>query len=315
MNQPGPDESQRGVTAAFLAYGLWGLFPIYFAALAPANAIEILAHRVVWTLLTCVIVLWLRRDTAWIRPLLHRPGLAGRIAVAALFIAVNWGVYVWSVRIGRTTDAALGYFLNPVVTVALGVLVLRERLRRLQWVAVGIGVVAALYLTLAAGGLPWIALVLAVTFATYGLLKKQVGGLLGPWQSLAGETAVLTPLALAAIAVMSAHGQTTFTGHGGLHTALLVAAGIVTAIPLLLFAAAAQRIPLVLVGLIQFITPIMQLLVGVLLQHERMSPARWVGFGIVWLALIALSLDSVLALRRRRALTGRRSSPPASVTG
>ncbi len=300
MTPPPPaDDSQRGVASAFLAYGLWGLFPIYFAALAPANAIEILAHRIVWTLVVCAVVLAWWRDGAWIRGLVSRPRLAARIAVAALVIALNWGVYVWSVRAGRTTDAALGYFLNPLVTVALGVLVLRERLRPLQWVAVAIGVVAAVYLTLAAGGLPWIALVLALSFATYGLLKKQVGTDLGPWQSLAGETAVLSPLALAAIAVMAAHGQTTFTGHGGVHTALLVAAGIVTAIPLLLFAAAAQRIPLVLIGLIQFITPIMQLLVGVLLQHERMTSARWIGFGIVWLALCALSLDSVLTFRRR----------------
>ena len=303
MTPPQPaDDSQRGVASAFLAYGLWGLFPIYFAALAPANAVEILAHRIIWTLLICAIVLVWWRDGAWIRELLRRPRLAVRVAVAALVIALNWGVYVWSVRVGRTTDAALGYFLNPLVTVALGVLVLRERLRRLQWVAVGIGVIAALYLTLAAGGVPWIALVLAASFATYGLIKKQVGTALSPWQSLAGETAVLTPLALAAIAVMSVRGETTFTGHGALHTTLLVAAGIVTAIPLLLFAAAAQRIPLVLIGLIQFITPIMQLLVGVLLQHEHMTSARWAGFGIVWLALIALSLDSVLAVRRRRAV-------------
>ncbi len=303
MTPPQPaDDSQRGVASAFLAYGLWGLFPIYFAALAPANAVEILAHRIIWTLLICAIVLVWWRDGAWIRELLRRPRLAVRVAVAALVIALNWGVYVWSVRVGRTTDAALGYFLNPLVTVALGVLVLRERLRRLQWVAVGIGVIAALYLTLAAGGVPWIALVLAASFATYGLIKKQVGTALSPWQSLAGETAVLTPLALAAIAVMSVRGETTFTGHGALHTTLLVASGIVTAIPLLLFAAAAQRIPLVLIGLIQFITPIMQLLVGVLLQHEHMTSARWAGLGLVWLALIALSLDSVLAVRRRRAV-------------
>lgn len=302
MTPPPADDSQRGVASAFLAYGLWGLFPIYFAALAPANAVEILAHRIIWTLLICAIVLAWWRDGAWIRGVLRRPRLAARVAIAALVIALNWGVYVWSVRVGRTTDAALGYFLNPLVTVALGVLVLRERLRRLQWVAVGIGVIAALYLTVAAGGVPWIALVLAASFATYGLIKKQVGTALSPWQSLAGETAVLTPLALAAIAVMSVRGETTFTGHGALHTTLLVAAGIVTAIPLLLFAAAAQRIPLVLIGLIQFITPIMQLLVGVLLQHEQMTSARWAGFGIVWLALIALSLDSVLAFRRRRAV-------------
>lgn len=288
----------RGLFAVFAAYGLWGLFPIYFSALAPAGAWEILAHRIVWSLLTCAIVLGLRRDTGWIRHLLRQPRLALVVTVAAFVIAINWGVYVWAVRAGRTTDAALGYFLNPLVTVALGVLVLREHLRRLQWLAVAIGVVAAAYLTIAAGGLPWPSLALALSFAAYGLLKKQVGGQLNPWQSLAGETAALTPVALVMLAVLGHRHETTFTGHGVWHPLLLVLSGIITAIPLLLFAAAAQRIPLVLIGLVQFMTPVMQLLVGVVLEHEHMSHARWLGFGIVWIALAIMVVDSLLAVRR-----------------
>lgn len=279
---------------------MWGLFPIYFAALAPSGAWEILAHRIIWTLLTCVIVMSFRRDFAWIPALLRRPKLALGIAVAAVVIAVNWGVYVWAVRADRTTDAALGYFLNPLVTVALGVVVLRERLRPAQWLAVGIGFIAAIYLTIAAGGLPWPALALALSFATYGLFKKKLGVSLSPWQSLAGETAALTPIAAVMLWWLHAHGQTTFAGHGALHSGLLIISGVVTAVPLLLFAAAAQRIPLVLIGLIQFMTPVMQLLVGVFIQHETMTPARWMGFGIVWIALIVLTADSLIAVTKGR---------------
>lgn len=288
----------RGLASIIAAYGMWGLFPIYFSALAPAGAWEILAHRIVWSLVTCAIALGVRRDVGWIRQVLRQPRLLLGITVAAYVIATNWGLYVWVVRAGHTTDAALGYFLNPLVTVALGVLVLRERLRPLQWTAVGIGVVAAGYLTIAAGGMPWPSLGLALSFAGYGLLKKRLGVSLSAWQSLAGETAALVPAALIMLAVLSHRHETTFTGHGGWHMVLLIVSGVVTAVPLLLFAVAAQRIPLVLIGLIQFMTPVMQLLVGVVLEHEHMSHARWLGFGIVWIALVVMVVDSLLAFRR-----------------
>jgi chloramphenicol-sensitive protein RarD len=295
-----PAELRRGTVYGFLAYGIWGLFPLYFAALAPSGAFEVLAHRILWTLAVCALVLLVRRDLGWVRPLAARRRLVAGIAVAGLLIAANWTVYVLAVLTGRTYEAALGYFLNPIVTVALGVVVLRERLRPGQWVAVGIGFVAAVYLTVAGGVVPWIPLALAFSFGLYGLTKKRVGASLQALHSLAAETALLAPVAVAVLFVLGARGETTFTGHGGWHTALLVLAGVVTAVPLLFFAAAARRIPLVTVGLIQFITPVLQLVVGVTLLGEHVSGRLWVGFGIVWVALAVLSWDSLRTARNTR---------------
>jgi chloramphenicol-sensitive protein RarD len=282
-----------------LAYGIWGLFPLYFAALAPAGAWEILSHRILWTLLLCVVVLLVRRDLAWARQLWRRPRLGLGVTAAALLIAVNWVVYVAAVLGGHTTEAALGYFLNPIVTVALGVFVLRERLRPLQWAAVAIGAAAGVYLGVAAGSVPVIALTLAMSFGLYGLVKKKVGVSLQAMHSLAAETAVLAPVAAVMLVVLTVRGDTTFTTEGHWHTALLVAAGAATAAPLLLFAGAARRVPLVTIGLLQFITPVLQLLCGVLLLGEHLSGTRWVGFGIVWLALVLLTVDSVRNLPGR----------------
>jgi len=294
------DEQRRGVVQGFCAYLLWGLFPLYFHALLPAGAWEILAHRILWTFVFCLLLLAIRRDWAWIRPLLGRRRFLGGIAVAAVLIAVNWVLYVGAVVSGNVSEAALGYFLNPIVTVGLGVVVLRERLRPLQWVAVGIGVVAALYLSVGAGRIPWIALALAATFALYGLLKKRLGATLPALHGLAVETTVLLPVALGLVLWLGLTGTQTFTTEGLGHTALLVLSGVVTAGPLLLFAASARRVPLVTVGLLQFVTPVMQLLCGVVLLGESMSPQRWAGFGIVWLALIVLTVDSLIGVRRRR---------------
>jgi chloramphenicol-sensitive protein RarD len=301
-------EIRRGTAYGFLAYGIWGLFPLYFAALEPSGAWEILAHRILWTLAVCVLVLLVRRDLAWIRPFVARPRLVGGITVAALLIAGNWVIYVLAVLTGRTYEAALGYFLNPIVTVALGVLVLHERLRPLQWAAVAVGAVASVYLAVAGGVLPWISLSLAFSFGLYGLVKKKLGASLEAMHSLAAETAVLAPVAVVVLGVLSVQGATTFAGHGVPHTTLLVLAGVVTAIPLLLFAAAARRIPLVTVGLIQFITPMLQLLVGVVVLDEHVSGRLWIGFGIVWVALAMLTVDSLRAAHAARA--DRRAMPP-----
>ena len=294
------DEQRRGVVQGFCAYLLWGLFPLYFHALLPAGAWEILAHRILWTFVFCLLLLAIRRDWAWIRPLLGRRRFLGGIAVAAVLIAVNWVLYVGAVVSGNVSEAALGYFLNPIVTVGLGVVVLRERLRPLQWVAVGIGVVAALYLSVGAGRIPWIALALAATFALYGLLKKRLGATLPALHGLTVETTVLLPVALGLVLWLGVTGTQTFTTEGTGHAALLVLSGAVTAAPLLLFAASARRVPLVTVGLLQFVTPVMQLLCGVVLLGESMSSQRWVGFGIVWLALVVLTVDSLMGVRRRR---------------
>lgn len=293
-------ELRRGTAYGFLAYGIWGLFPLYFHALKPSGAFEILAHRILWTLAFCAVVLLVRRDFGWLRTVASRPRLLGGLTVAALLIAANWVIYVLAVITGRTYAAALGYFLNPIVTVALGVFVLRERLRPLQWAAVTVGAVAAIYLTVAGGEFPWIAVSLAFSFAFYGLVKKKVGATLDAMHSLTVETMVLAPVAVGVLVWLSAQGSTTFGSHGGWHTGLLVAAGVVTAIPLLFFAAAARRIPLVTIGLIQFLTPMLQLLIGVLVLGEHVSGALWVGFGIVWVALVLLTVDSLRQVHSNR---------------
>ena len=286
-------ELRRGTLYAFAAYGIWGLFPLYFHALKPSGAFEILAHRILWTLAFCALVLLVRRDFGWLRTVAGRPKLLGGLTLAALLIAANWVIYVLAVITGRTYAAALGYFLNPIVTVGLGVLVLKERLRPLQWAAVSVGAVAAVYLTVAGGEFPWIAVSLAFSFAFYGLVKKKVGATLDAMHSLAVETLVLAPVAVGVLVWLAAQSSTTFGTEGPWHTGLLVAAGVVTAIPLLLFAAAARRIPLVTIGLIQFLTPMLQLLCSVLLLDERVTGALWVGFAIVWLALLLLTIDSL----------------------
>jgi chloramphenicol-sensitive protein RarD len=297
---PSPDETRRGSAYVFAAYGIWGLFPLYFAAMRPAGAWEILAHRIIWSLVFCAGILVLRRDGAWLRPVLRNGRLMLGMVAAALLIASNWGFYVYAVISGQTTEAALGYFLNPLVTVALGVVVLRETLRPLQWLAVGIGAVAAVYLTVSAGTAPVLALILAFSFGLYSLVKKRVGLSLTAMRGLALETAILTPLAAVLIVWTTVTGVATFGVLGGGHTLLLASAGVVTAIPLLLFAAAARRVPLTTIGLIQFITPVLQLAVAVTLLEEEMTRARWVGFAIVWVALAVLTLDMVRRHRPRR---------------
>lgn len=296
-----PTELRRGTAYGIAAYGIWGVFPLYFHALKPSGAWEILAHRIVWTLAVCVLVLMVRRDWGWLRTVLASRRLTGGLTIAALLIAANWIIYVLAVLTGRTYEAALGYFLNPIVTVFLGVFVLGEKLRRLQWAAVAVGALASIYLAVAGGVLPWISLSLALTFGLYGLTKNRVGVSLKAMHSLAAETMVLAPVALVILIVLAQRGDTTFAGHGTTHTTLLVASGVVTAIPLLLFAAAARRIPLVTVGLIQFMTPVLQLLCGVFLLREHVSGRLWVGFGIVWIALALLTFDSLRASRSVRA--------------
>jgi chloramphenicol-sensitive protein RarD len=291
-------EVRKGTAYGFLAYALWGAFPLYFHALIPAGAWEVLTHRILWTMLLCAVVLVATRQLRALGMLLRDRRRLALLATASFFIAANWVLYVFAVISDRTSEAALGYFLNPLVTVALGVLVLHERLRRLQWAAVAVGAVACLYLAVSYGKPPWVSLGLACSFATYGLIKNRVGGTMTPLQSLSAETMILSLPAAAILTVLTLRGDGTFTGHGGGHTALLVLSGAATAVPLLLFAAAARRIPLTLIGLLQFVTPILQLLCGVLLLHEVVPPSRWIGFGIVWIALTLLTIDSLRAARR-----------------
>ncbi|MDG4836259.1 EamA family transporter RarD [Micromonospora sp. WMMD967] len=280
------------------AYLLWGFFPLYLKLLRPAGALEILAHRVVWSVVFVALLLGALRNVGFLRALLRRPwAMAGMVAAAGL-IAVNWGTYIYGVNSGRVVETALGYFINPLVVVLLGVTVLRERLRPAQWVALGIGASAVVVLTVDYGRLPWLALTLAFSFAGYGLVKKRLG--LPPAEGLFVESAVLALPALGYLAWLSARAESTFGHVSAGHTALLVLAGAATAIPLLMFAGAANRLPLSSLGMVQYLAPILQLGCGVLIFHEPMPPARLAGFGLVWLALIVFTTDAVRTSRRTR---------------
>jgi chloramphenicol-sensitive protein RarD len=286
-------ENRKGLLYAISAYVLWGVFPLYFAALEPAGPLEILAHRVLWTAMSGVVALlvlgrFLRLGAAF----------RGKLLLAAVAITVNWLTYVYGVHTHQVVETSLGYFLNPLLTVVLGVTVLRERLRRLQWVAVGIGTVAGVVLSVDYGRLPWIAITLAVAFGTYGLLKKSI-----PVPALEGvtvETLFIAPAALVYLLWIAGPGENTFLGGSAWHTVLLALAGPITGIPLLLYAGAARRLPLTVTGLLQYITPILQLAIGLIVFHEPMPAARLLGFGLVWVALAVLTVDGLRANRRRR---------------
>ena len=299
-------EHRIGILSGFVAYGVWGVFPLYFRLLEPATPLEVLSHRIVWSLAVVAAVLARPRAVAWVGLLRRSPALLARTTAAAVLIAVNWIVYIWAVGEGQVVEAALGYFINPLVTVTLGVVFLGERLRRAQWAAVVLGAVAVAILTVSYGRVPWIALTLATSFAAYGFLKKQIP-LTAP-QSLAAETVVLAPVAAVIAAVLVARGTAEF-GHAGVGSSLLLmAAGPVTAIPLMLFAHAARRIPLTLLGLLQYLTPSGQFLIAVAVFHEALPAERWAGFALVWAALVVLGVDMARTQRRAR----RPVSVPAS---
>ncbi|MFE1878237.1 EamA family transporter RarD [Streptomyces diastatochromogenes] len=289
-------EHGTGILNGFAAYGMWGLVPLYWPLLEPAGAVEILAHRMVWSLVFVAAALLVVRRWAWAGELLRQPRRLALIAAAAVFITVNWGIYIWAVNSGHVVEASLGYFINPLVTIAMGVLLLKERLRPVQWAAVGVGVTAVVVLAVGYGRPPWISLSLALSFATYGLIKKKVA--LGGIESLAAETAIQFLPALGYLLWLTAHGDSTFTTGSFGHSALLASTGVVTALPLVCFGAAAIRVPLSTLGLLQYLTPVFQFLLGTLYFHEAMPPERWAGFALVWLALVLLSWDALRAARR-----------------
>ena len=288
-------EHRRGFWFGFAAYLTWGIFPLYWPLLKPAGAVEILAHRIVWSLLFVVLLICLLRRLPQLRAVIGDRRRLTFIGVGALFIAVNWGCYIWGVNNGHVVETSLGYFINPLVLVFIGVLLLGERLRPLQWVAIALASIAVIELTFDYGRPPWIALALAFSFGTYGLMKKKAG--VGTTEGLAIETAILAPGALTYVLVLQETGDAAFdTGWGP--ALLLVGTGAVTAIPLLLFGAAATRVPMTTLGMLQYIAPIMQFALGLLVFHEGMTTARWVGFGLVWLALALLTLESLIVRRR-----------------
>ncbi|MGW3197499.1 EamA family transporter RarD [Streptomyces sp. NPDC001118] len=301
-------EHRTGLLNGFAAYGMWGLVPLFWPLLKPAGAVEVLAHRMVWSLAVVAVALLFVRRWAWAGELLRRPRRLGLVTVAATVITVNWGVYIWAVNSGRVVEASLGYFINPLVTIAMGVLLLKERLRPVQWAAVATGFAAVVVLTVGYGRPPWISLVLAFSFATYGLVKKRVG--LGGIESLAAETAIQFLPALGYLLWLGAHGESSFLDDGAGHAALLASTGVVTALPLVCFGAAAIRVPLSTLGLLQYLTPVFQFLLGILYFHEAMPPERWAGFALVWLALLLLTGDALRSARRAaRTLAGATGTP------
>ncbi|PZG01327.1 EamA family transporter RarD, partial [Micromonospora deserti] len=288
-----------GYLYGFGAYLLWGFFPLYLKLLRPAGPLEVLAHRIVWSVVFVALLLAALRNVGFLRALLRRPRALTGIGAAAALIAINWGTYIYGVNSDRVVETALGYFINPLVVVLLGVTVLRERLRPAQWAALGVGGLAVAVLTVDYGRLPYLALTLALSFAGYGLVKKRLG--LPAAEGLFVESAVLALPALAYLGWLAATGGAAFGRISVGHTVLLVAAGAATAIPLLLFAGAANRLPLTGLGMLQYLAPILQLGCGVLVFHEPMPPARLAGFALVWLALIVFTADALRHARRRHA--------------
>lgn len=292
-------DQRLGTWYAVGAYGLWGLLPLYLAALRPAGPIEILAHRVVWSFLLLIIVLAILRRWRWLRA--ARPRTIGGLALAAVLIGTNWGTYIFGAITGRVVEVALGYFINPLVSVLLGVVILSERLRPWQWAAVGVGTVAVAVLTVDYGRPPWLALILAFSFGAYGLIKKLVGA--PAVEGMTIETAVLFIPATGYLVWSVAGGHAAFGHTSTLTSLLLVGCGVITTVPLLLFAGAANRVSLTVLGLTQYLAPTLQLLIGVLVFHEPMPPVRLAGFVLVWTALAIFTYDALRRTRGQRVIT------------
>ncbi len=297
-------DTTAGILFGIGAYGLWGLLPLYFFVLHPAGAVEIVANRVVWSLLFCILLITVTRSWRVIGAAFRNRTVIGPLTLAAGLIAVNWLTYTYGVTTGQAVEASLGYFINPLVSVLLGVFVLKEKLRPLQWAAVGIGFVAVGVLTYSYGKLPWIALTLAFSFGLYGFVKKRVGPRADAITSLSVETMVLAPIAGVTMVVLALTGAASLTSNGAGHFWLLAASGVITAVPLLFFGASARRLPMTTIGLLQYFAPVLQFIVALVVFREAMTPERWIGFGVVWLALLVLTAD-MLRTARKNAVTRR----------
>ncbi|MCZ4069209.1 EamA family transporter RarD [Microbacterium sp. H37-C3] len=291
-------ERSLGGIYAFSAYVLWGFMPLYFLTLAPMGPFEVVSWRILFSLVFCAILLTVLRAWGKLIAILRTPRLVLWTIVAGLLIYVNWQVFLISTLTGHVIEGSLGYFINPIVTVLLGVLVLKERLRVAQWVAIGIAAVAVGVIVIGYGAFPWIALTLAASFGTYGLVKKQIGPSVDAVSGLTLESLWLAPVAIVQAIIVAVTGGLVFGSVSPGHTALVTLAGIVTAVPLLFFAAGARRSSLTVIGLLQFVAPILQFITGAWILGEPMPLERWIGFGLVWLALVVLSVDSLRAARR-----------------
>jgi chloramphenicol-sensitive protein RarD len=279
------------VLLGLAAWAMWGFFPLYWPLLEPAGAIEILAHRIFWSMLVMVGLVFATRRRATLRATFAVRRTRWLLAVASVLITVNWGTYIWGVNHHHVVETSLGYFINPLVSVLMGVLLLGERLRTLQWVALGIAGVAVLALTVEYGHPPWVALILAFSFGSYGLAKKKADA--GAVESLVIETAVISPVALGYIIFLMATGASTFENHGTWHVILMLGTALITVVPLLCFGGAATRIPLSTLGLMQYLTPTVQFILGLVVFNEPMPAMRWVGFGLIWVALALFTFSSL----------------------
>ena len=273
---------------------IWGAFPLYWPLLQPANPLEIVSHRAVWSLFFCLIALGLSKQLKSTYALLKNPRVFIRLLLAAALISVNWIVYIWGVNNGHVVECALGYYINPLIIISFGVIMLREKMRTLQWTAVGFGALGVIVLTIDYGRLPWIALALAVSWGSYGLVKKQLN--LGALEGLAIETLLSLPFYGGYLIYIGLNGTGQLGSSAGL-SILLIGAGIVTAIPLLLFNGSTTRLPFTIIGLLQYITPTLQFSIGVWVRHEAMPTARWIGFLIIWAALVTLAIDLLKSSR------------------
>ena len=288
------NKNKTGLLFGVSAYVLWGAFPLYWPLLEPASALEIVSHRAVWTLIFCTIVLAITRSLKNTVATLKRPQVASKLFLASILVSINWLVYIWSVNNGHVVEASLGYYINPLIMIAFGVILLKEKMRTMQWVAVGIAALGVTVLTIDYGRIPWIALALGISWGSYGLIKKQLG--LGALEGLTIETLIVGLPYLLYLLYIGDKGIGQF-GQSVSITLLLIGAGAVTAIPLLLFNGATTRLPLTTIGLLQYITPTLTFCIGVWVRHEDMPPARWAGFVIIWVALSALAFDLVKSSR------------------
>ena len=289
------------------AFVIWGLFPLYWPLLDPTPASQILAHRMFWSLIFVAVLLVIRRRWAFVSALRSDPRRLCLLAVAAILISVNWGVYIWAVNAGHVVEASLGYFITPLVVIALGVLVLKEHLRRSQWTAVGFGFAAVVVISVGLGHVPWIALSLAASFGSYGLAKKLART--PAIESMAVETSVMALPAIGFLIFVQVHGTGSF-GHVAAGTdLLLVSSGIVTVVPLLLFAAATSRVPLTVMGLMQYATPVIQFVIGVAVRHEKVPASEFAGFALVWVALTILGVSEIRQWRVSRGQPDELASP------
>ena len=305
---------RTGVLSAALAFLCWGLFPLYFHALNEVAPLQIMVHRVLWSLLFLAVILTARRQWKWLGELRSQPRVIGSFAISSLLLSGNWLLYIWAVNNGHVIEASLGYFINPLVNVMLGYLVLKERLRPGQWAAIALAAVGVLWLTWQAGHMPWIALMLAASFGGYGLMRKTAK--LGALEGLSFETMVLFPFALAYLTWLTLHGENSFlTTTSNTTRWLLVASGPITAIPLLLFASGARKIPLSVLGLLQYIGPTIQLSLGIFLFHEAFTAARLVGFALIWSALALYAGEGLLVSRRKTTQQPEERGNPIQVQG